>query len=129
MKDIPEETIDKIKSEIEFSDIIDEREVEILNKQRIEAGINNIILAKIFLTCYDYLNNNISKLGDTENLMRDYLNDFQVDSLRELMIYYEGGENIGDYQIRIRISRIIKKYRKDYENLIGIFFKIFSEEL
>jgi len=117
--------IEKLK---EFDEeIVTEKELKKLKEMKSQSGFDRIILAKLFLNCFDLFKNNLFLFKEEEKNVKKYLSNFDVAQIRILVMEFgEGG--LGTYFKKERISNIVDSKREDFDNLIQTFFKLFGEE-
>lgn len=128
---ISNEDISYLKTFFEEKELIEDNEMENLKKYYKEIGRNSIILAKLFLTSYDYLVTTMYSLNNeeiTDRLRKYFLNFTEITYLRELLEDYGDGEDIGCYYIANKIKRYVIAQRPEMVHLINVFFSVFVEE-
>ena len=123
---ISKEQIDKIKENLDEADfeLFQENEIELLKKSREKAGISKIILARLFLVCYDTFRNNLENTKDKK--VKEMLEFKEVSNLRDLLEDYGDGDY--SYFIGEKIKDFVKENRDYMEKLINLFFNIFITE-
>jgi len=129
-----EEELDKIKTKLEEVETIEDTDLENLKKLKVKSGTDSIILGQLFMTCYNYISGYAYLLfdkddkQDLEKKLNEYLNNFQIEALRNLIEEYKDGKEIGSYYIGERIRDLANKQRNKLNKLIELFFKVFGEE-
>lgn len=130
---LDEEMAEKIRDTLEGKELIEEDDMKVLKNKRKTIGTKNDDLAKLFIKCHDNIKNNLHELKleeeDDNKKLKDYVSQYDVDEIRNLVSKYGDGENLGDFYTEEKISANVKKHRKEYEDLINNFFKIFGEEM
>lgn len=111
----------------------DDKEVELLNILKREMNqLNDVKLAKMVIIAYDYLLSNKNRFSSARcfSKFEYYLNDFldisNISGLRNNMINYDDGRNLGDYYRKMSIQEMTIIHRTKYYNLINLFMIIFD---
>lgn len=127
---LPLEKIEDIKEEFGSKEIISDEELENFQKIRESTISNAINLSKLFLRCYDILNNNINILEESKELkigLSNYLKNMkEIENLRRMIADLD---NFGSYYIELDIKDIVEKEGGEYRDLINLFFTIFGDTL
>ena len=121
--------IEEVREKFIDKDIVEEDVLVDLEEKKKKSGVNKIIFAEVFLTCYDYLYMNVY-LFDDEKKIKDYLQEYfeMSNNLRNLF------EEIGDtffptpHFSREKIKDIVDSNRTRMNDIIQFFFKISREE-
>ena len=127
-----DEEIDKIASNIEGKDLIDEKELNHLKELRIKSVKNSIVLADLFIECFHFIDSNkISFLNkdDKELILKfdKYLYSFNYfNELRKLLEEYN--EDYSSHYTGENIKDMVEKNRKEINQLVNLFFKLAEEE-
>jgi len=120
---------EEIKKAFEDKDIIEDDDMENLKKDKNKSGKENIVLAELFMTCFNYFKGNLYVLeNELQNKLGSYLNKFPVDKLRGLLESYGDGNEWGSHWKEMDIKEIVNKNRRKMEDLISLFFECFGGE-
>lgn len=123
-----EESLQSIREILEDKEIIDYEIIEQLRIQRQKTSLNNLLLAKLFVICYDLLYNNLKSFEKEKENMKKYLDNLNIEKIRSLLLSYEDGNRLGDNYFKLRIEREVTNNRREYSDLITMFFNIFGGE-
>lgn len=131
-KEFSNEDTELIKSIIEDAEIINEETLEVMKELREKSICDDYNLGILFLKCHNYFDMNSDLFKDEEkdltDKIRTYLKKFDIIELRSIVSNYGDGKEMGSYILRNKIANIINKEREEYNNLINLFFTIFSGE-
>lgn len=131
------EQVGKIKEALNDKDPIEDDEMTKLKEKRIKSESNRIILGHLFIDCFGYVKNNLSKIEDKEDdkellkakeVMLKYLEEKNNQRLRDFIEDYGDGQRYGSFFVGEKIKDIVKENKEDMDKVISIFFKIFEEE-
>lgn len=121
--------INTIRERFIEKDIVHEDILEDIEKKRKLAGTSKVILAEVFLTCYDSLAMNVYLFEDIIKIEK-YLKDYSeiADNLRNLFEDMEDPLFPSPYFSQEKIKDIVNLNRTKMNEIIQLFFKIFKEE-
>ena len=114
--------IEKLKEILEEIDLIEDDDLTKLK----ELKGNRINLAKLFVKCFDLLNDNLYQFKEEEENVKKYLSEFNVKEIRILVEEFDG--ELGSYYKGEKIKRIVDLSREKFNGLIQNFFKLFGDE-
>ena len=117
--------VEKIKETSGIDEIIDDSELEEMKAARNKIGTNYVLFAKLFVECHDLLVANVDRLENSKNL-KEFLQSFSFDSLRDALAYYGSGNKFGDYYREMTIRAYVLATREKMLSLIEVFFMIFG---
>jgi len=129
---LTEKSIETLTEITEEKDLIDDDLIRELNKKKKDISTNPIQLGKIFLICHDTLTSNLQTFShekEAQTQLKQHLQTFDINPLRELLTTYGDGMNYGDHHIQKKISTQVNQQRQKYLELISLFFKIFGGEI
>lgn len=117
------ETTDEIR-EI-FSELIEENEIQELEKKRKNSLANPVMYAELFLICRDYVERNLSLLDEEEikEIKKLFIDDDE--KLKEFLQDYNSGIHV--YFTQGKIMDFIKINKQKMEELVDFFFRTFKE--
>lgn len=145
MQKLSMEIVETLKDKVGDGLVIGKEDLKSLFKDVKKITTDNLALGRVALRCYDILMGNLYKFktkseyddghkketGDDKasSFIEEYLNRFEMDNLRKLFMEYHNGDNVCDYYIGIDIVDHVLGKRKDYLDLVRLFFEVFEEEL
>lgn len=109
------------------SELTEKYDLKKLKEQKLKIGLDSFALGKLFLTCFDYFEEN--NLIFNNEILKNYLNKFNyIEKLRDLLDNCGNGNEWGSYYSKEKIKKITKENRKEMNLLIQVFFYVFGEE-
>jgi len=121
------EEIKKIATAPSF-DISDDPELKSIRKLKEGISIDNIKLATLYVKCHHFLELYCSYFKEFSTDLRVFIDEFEIEKIRGLVIDYKYGEEFGDYLTEEKINLLINKNRKEYQEFIKVFFDVFGIE-
>lgn len=123
--------IETIKENFQEKELFDEEQIKTIKEMRIQAGLDRIKLAKLFISSYDMLYDNLSILDeDTQKNLKNFLKRYRdsADTLRFLLESYGDGGQIGSYYAGESIKKSVGVQRELLNELVIVFSRIFLGE-
>lgn len=131
MKEMPvtllNEDISALQDNAEEKEIFDEKQIEILKKQKELIMQDNILYARLLLKAYNCLSG-MNVESNVSKKLNKFLSQFEINELRILMTKYHDGNVLGDHFIKLRIENLVNDNFNLYSQLINTFFKVFEEK-
>ena len=126
------ECLEKLKNTFNDKDIVEDKEQKKIEFQKLNMGLDKIVLAKLYIKAIDNLTkllnlreNSVEK--EIRNL-KEYLKEREDIDLRDLIEDYGDGKYFGSYYTGEKIRDIAKNKRKEMKETIEVFFFILGEE-
>lgn len=120
--------LEKVKEDLEEiePEIFTDNEIEVLKKTQNSISTDHMKLARLFLTGFDTLKNNILHIKRNEKLTK-YLKQFDESEVRKILSEYSDGNMFGDHYLELRMKKIVESKRSKMVELINYFMKVLPE--
>jgi len=130
---LTKEQIDEIKEIISSGESeLPEDELNSIRELKKQISIDDLKLAILYVRCYNFLELNsfqfISEEHDYIDEIKDFLEQFEINEIRNLVNSYGNGKDYGDHIIELNIKNFVNKNRISYNKLIVTFFRIMGVE-
>lgn len=109
-----------------------EDELNSIRELKKQISTDDLKLAILYVKCYNFLELNsfqfINEEHDYTEEIKSFLEQFEVDEIRNLVNTYGNGKEYGDHIIELNVKSFTTKNRTLYNKLIVMFFRIVGVE-